>query len=74
MANSGTPGSTGSQFFILYKDSSKSLGKSYSVIGTITQGLDVVTKVAAGGNDGSNQAGGGKPKLPVTLTTVAVAA
>ncbi|HEX6755805.1 MAG TPA: peptidylprolyl isomerase [Mycobacteriales bacterium] len=72
MANSGTPGSTSSQFFIIYKDSDKALGKSYSVIGTITKGLDVVTKVAAGGNDGSNQAGGGKPKLPITIKTVAV--
>ena len=72
MANSGTPGSTSSQFFIIYKDSNSSLGKTYSVIGTITDGLDVVTKVAAGGNDGSNQAGGGKPKLPITLKTVAV--
>jgi peptidyl-prolyl cis-trans isomerase B (cyclophilin B) len=70
MANSGTPGSTSSQFFIIYKDSDKALGKSYSVIGTITSGLDIVTKVAAGGNDGSNQAGGGKPKLPIKITSV----
>ena len=73
MANSGSPGSTGSQFFIIYKDSSKTLGKSYSVIGSISKGLDVVAKVAAGGNDGSNQAGGGKPKLPITIKTVTTA-
>lgn len=71
MANSGQPGSTGSQFFIIWKDSSSSLGKSYSVIGKITSGLDVVKKVAAAGNDGSNQAGGGAPKLKITLRTVA---
>jgi peptidyl-prolyl cis-trans isomerase B (cyclophilin B) len=73
MANSGQPGTTGSQFFIVYKDSSKTLGKSYSVIGSITSGLDVVKKVAAAGNDASNQAGGGKPKLPITLTKVVAA-
>lgn len=72
MANGG-PGTTSSQFFIIYKDSNSSLGKQYSVIGTITSGLDVVTKVAAGGNDGSNQAGGGKPELPITIKSIAEA-
>lgn len=74
MANSGQPGSTGSQFFIIWKDSSSSLGKTYSVIGKITSGLDVVKKVAAAGNDGSNQAGGGAPKLKITLRKVATRA
>jgi peptidyl-prolyl cis-trans isomerase B (cyclophilin B) len=69
MANSGQPNSTGSQFFVVYQDS-KSLPKNYSAVGTVTQGLDVVKKVAAAGNDGSNQAGGGKPKLPITFLTV----
>ena len=43
------------------------------MIGSISKGLDVVAKVAAGGNDGSNQAGGGKPKLPITIKTVTTA-
>lgn len=73
MANSGQPGSTGSQFFIIYKDSNKTLGKSYSVIGKITSGLDVVSKVAAAGNDGSNQAGGGKPKQSITIKSIRAA-
>ena len=72
MANSGTPGSTGSQFFIIWKDSNSSLGKSYSVIGKITDGLDVVKRVAAAGNDGSNQAGGGAPKQKINFKTVTV--
>jgi peptidyl-prolyl cis-trans isomerase B (cyclophilin B) len=72
MANSGQPNTTGSQFFIVYQDS-KSLPKQYSAVGTVTQGLDVVKKVAAAGNDGSNQAGGGKPKLPITFLTVRAA-
>lgn len=74
MANSGQPGSTGSQFFIIYKDSSSTLGKSYSVIGKITSGLAVVTDVAAAGNDGSNQAGGGAPKKPIKIRSVRVKA
>ena len=72
MAKSNEPATTGSQFFIIYKDSN-TLPKSYSVIGTITSGLDVVSKVAAAGNDNSNQAGGGKPNQPITIKSVAQA-
>jgi hypothetical protein len=35
-------------------------------------GIAVVTKVAAGGDDGSISAGGGKPKIPVNILTVTV--
>jgi len=66
MANSG-PNTNGSQFFIVYKDSQ--LPASYTVFGTVTKGLDVVDKVAAGG---SVTAGDGKPKLPITLQKVTV--
>lgn len=69
MAKSAAPGSTGSQFFIMHEPA-PGLGKDYSVIGKVTKGLDVVQKVAKGGNDGSNQAGGGKPKLPVTIVSM----
>ena len=71
MANGGA-GTTGGQFFVVYEDAPR-LPKSYSVIGTVTGGLDIVKKVGAAGNDKSNQAGGGKPKQPITLVTVAVA-
>lgn len=71
MANSG-PDTNGSQFFFITKDSSKSLSKNYTVIGHVTKGLDILQKVATGGNDGSNQAGGGKPKLSLTFKTVRV--
>jgi peptidyl-prolyl cis-trans isomerase B (cyclophilin B) len=70
MANTGEANSGGSQFFIVYKDDP--LPASYTIFGKVTSGLDVVTKVAAGGNDGSNSAGGGKPKLPINLTTLTV--
>jgi peptidyl-prolyl cis-trans isomerase B (cyclophilin B) len=68
MANGGA-GTTGSQFFIIHEDA-KGLGKNYSVIGKVTQGLDVVQKVAKAGNDGSNQAGGGKPLLAITIESM----
>ncbi|RKS77740.1 peptidyl-prolyl cis-trans isomerase B (cyclophilin B) [Motilibacter peucedani] len=69
MANSG-PGTNGSQFFLVYKDST--LGPNYSVFGTITKGLDVLTKVAGAGSDSSNGEGDGKPNQPVVLQTVTV--
>jgi peptidyl-prolyl cis-trans isomerase B (cyclophilin B) len=46
MANAG-PGSTGSQFFIVYADTT--LGPDYTILGQITAGLDIVEDVAAAG-------------------------
>jgi peptidyl-prolyl cis-trans isomerase B (cyclophilin B) len=65
MANAGK-GTTGSQFFILHEDAPE-LSKSYSVIGRVTAGMAAVTAVANGGSDHTNQAGGGAPKLPITI-------
>ena len=70
MANAG-PNTNGSQFFVVYRDTQ--LQPNYTVFGTVTKGLDVVEKVAAGGSDDSNQKDDGKPKIPVTLTTVTAA-
>jgi len=69
MANSGA-NTNGSQFFFITKDSNGALGKNYTVIGHVTAGLDILQKVAAGGDDGSNQAGGGKPNIPLYFKTV----
>ncbi|MEV4489328.1 peptidylprolyl isomerase [Micromonospora coxensis] len=68
MANSGQPGSTGSQFFIVYGDSQ--LDPNYTVLGTITGGMDLVKQVAAAGDDKAfaQQAGGGHPKKEVVIT------
>ncbi|WP_431944020.1 peptidylprolyl isomerase [Micromonospora marina] len=70
MANSGQPGSTGSQFFIVYGDSP--LDPNYTVLGTITGGMDIVKDVAKAGDDGAfaQQAGGGHPKKEITMTKV----
>ena len=71
MANTGQAKSTGSQFFIVDKDSS--LPASYTVAGHVTAGLDVLDKILALGNDGSNGTGDGAPKENVYLNTVTVA-
>jgi peptidyl-prolyl cis-trans isomerase B (cyclophilin B) len=70
MANSG-PNTNGSQFFIIYKDST-GLPKNYTVIGKVTAGLDVVDGVAKAGSDNKNGAGDGAPKKPVIITSARV--
>ncbi len=71
MANTGQPNSNGSQFFIVYQDSEE-LTANYTPFGTVTSGLAVAAKVGEAGNDGSNPAGGGNPKLPITITDVVI--
>lgn len=70
MANSGQPASTGSQFFIVYGDSQ--LDANYTVLGTITEGMDVVEQVGAAGHDNAfaQQAGGGHPNKEVLIKTL----
>ncbi|MBV6756072.1 peptidylprolyl isomerase [Rhodococcus opacus] len=71
MANSGQPGSNGSQFFLVYADSV--LPPNYTVFGSISEeGLATVEKIAADGDDGSMAAGGGKPNTPVQIETAKV--
>ena len=70
MANTGQPKSTGSQFFLVDKDST--LPASYTVAGQITAGLPVLDKILALGDDGSNGTGDGAPKQNVYLNTVTV--
>ena len=73
MANTGSPNSTSSKFFLCFVDTQ--LSPDYTPVGTVDQaGLAVLDKIAAAGNNGSfeAQAGGGAPNLPVTITTMAV--
>lgn len=69
MANSGTAYSNGSQFFLVYKDST--LPPDYTVMGTITSGLPALEKtvidrgVAGGGTDGA-------PAVKTTIDSIAV--
>lgn len=66
----GNAESMGSQFFLVYEDSTipSDAAGGYTVFGTITSGLDVVQAVAdAGTQDGS---GDGSPATPVTIEGV----
>ena len=67
MANYG-PNTIGSQFFIVYKDSY--LPNKFTIWGVVTQGLDIVKRIAAagivgGGNDGT-------PKMTIAIESVSV--
>lgn len=75
MARQGGDGkSMGSQFFLVYKDSTipSDAAGGYTVLGDITKGLDVVNKVAEGGVSGG--AGDGAPARAVSITSTSVAA
>ncbi|MFB7668378.1 peptidylprolyl isomerase [Kitasatospora sp. NPDC056138] len=65
MANAG-PGTNGSQFFLVYKDTQ--LPPSYTPFGKITGGLDVLNNIAAGGVQGGG--GDGAPNANVVLNSV----
>jgi peptidyl-prolyl cis-trans isomerase B (cyclophilin B) len=69
MANSGLPGTSGSQFFLVYQDTT--LGPDYTIWGTITTGLDVVKKIASGGLIEENP-NGGPPVIGVTIESTTV--
>lgn len=63
MANSGRPPANGSQFFIVYEDTT--LAPSYSIWGRVIKGLDIVKMIAkAGTKDGSNN---GMPKQTIAI-------
>ncbi|GAA3052516.1 peptidylprolyl isomerase [Streptomyces roseofulvus] len=71
MANTGQPGTGGSQFFLVYKDSK--LPPQYTPFGTIdAAGLKAVQKVGAAGAEGGQ--GDGAPKKPVTIEKATVSA
>jgi peptidyl-prolyl cis-trans isomerase B (cyclophilin B) len=70
MANSGK-NTNGSQFFFMYK-ASTSLPKSYTVIGSVLKGMDVLQKIAKAGSDNATGDGDGRPNVNVIMSTVRV--
>lgn len=69
MANAG-PGTGGSQFFIVYEDTT--LPSGYTIWGTVTKGLDVVKGIAAAGVEGGGTDGPPAQRVVIekaTLTT-----
>ena len=69
MANSGGPLTNGSQFFLVYRNST-TLPANYTPFGKIVSGLGIIQNVAKAGSDNSNPAGGGHPKEKVTIESV----
>jgi len=71
MANTGAPDSNGSQFFLVYKNTS--LPPDYTPFGKIVNGLNILQNV---GNHGYgpplNPAGGGAPKEKVEIESVTI--
>ncbi len=73
MANEGTATTNGSQFFIVYKDSTSQLTASYTPFATVSSGLDIVQNVAKDGYSCQYaQAGGGAPKEKVIIQSVTI--
>jgi peptidyl-prolyl cis-trans isomerase B (cyclophilin B) len=77
MANNGTATSNGSQFFIVFKDSTSGLNgsgsASYTPFATVSSGLDIVQNVAKDGYSCQYaQAGGGPPKKKVIIDSVTI--
>ena len=75
MANGGTATSNGSQFFIVYQDSSTTLGASYTPFAAVSSGLDIVQNVAKDGYSctyPAAQGGGGVPKKKVIIDSVTI--
>jgi peptidyl-prolyl cis-trans isomerase B (cyclophilin B) len=66
MARSQMPDSAGSQFFIMHKDSPH-LDGSYAAFGKVTEGIDVVNKIAELKTDYSD-----RPETPQVMKTVTV--
>lgn len=74
MANDGSLDSNGSQFFIVYKDSTPRLLPIYTPFGTVSSGLNIVRNVAhAGYRCEYSEGGGGVPKEKVVINSVTIA-
>lgn len=55
MANSGSPGTNGSQFFLVYNDTT--LGPNYTIWGEITSGIEILEHIAKAGVKGGGPDG-----------------
>lgn len=73
MARTAEPNSQGSQFFIVLDEAAKAPLESYNtyaIIGTVTEGMDVVDAIAAMPNSGPDT--GNQPLEPVAITGATV--
>jgi peptidyl-prolyl cis-trans isomerase B (cyclophilin B) len=70
MAHSSLPNSNGSQFFVVYKNST--LSPNYTPFGKVVTGLGIIQSVAQAGSDNANGSGDGHPKEPVVIERVTI--
>jgi cyclophilin family peptidyl-prolyl cis-trans isomerase len=71
MANTGTPNTGGSQFFVITGDQGSQLPPSYSLFGQVTDGLNTTVK-ALNAEANPSAANGVPPKTPVTINSVTI--
>jgi peptidyl-prolyl cis-trans isomerase B (cyclophilin B) len=69
MANAG-PNTNGSQFFFVTQDTT--LRPNYTPFGVVTRGMNVLAKIAAGGEDDQNGPGDGYPNRYVGILSVVI--
>lgn len=71
MARAQDPNSNGGQFFIVYQDTELPVsGGGYSIFGKVTDGMDIVDRVAEQGVDGGGA--DGPPAAPISILSVEV--
>jgi peptidyl-prolyl cis-trans isomerase B (cyclophilin B) len=69
MANAG-PNTNGSQFFFTWKDTT--LSPAYTPFGVVTQGMNVLRRIARAGDDSQNGPGDGYPHLFVQFRHIGI--
>jgi peptidyl-prolyl cis-trans isomerase B (cyclophilin B) len=74
MANNNTATTNGSQFFIVYKDSTAGLSASYTPFATVSSGLNIIQNVAKGGFSCqyTSTTGDGVPKEKFIIDSVTI--
>lgn len=71
MANAG-PNTQGSQFFICHADLTSRLPKNYTIFGKVTEGLDVVDKIASVPVSRSETGEASAPQVDVRMQSVTI--
>lgn len=71
MARSSAPDSNGGQFFIVHSDTMLPAdGGGYTIFGKVTEGMDIIDRVASEGVDGGGA--DGVPAQPISITGVEI--
>ena len=72
MANTGSPDTGGGQWFIITGAQGVALPPQYTIIGTVTKGLDTTVKVLAGLADPLALPSGVPPLSPIDITSITI--